>query len=88
MPRSKLSGPNTEVVLDANLDVVTLKGREAVSEDPEGHSLPWYPKPALRTALLQDSCTHSRAFVRCLFLPTEEPFCRSAAGAEPGSWSW
>ena len=55
-PRVDSDPSNTEVVLDANLEVVTLKGREAVSEDPEGHSLPWYPKPALRTARV---CTHS-----------------------------
>ncbi|CAE7434420.1 NXN [Symbiodinium sp. CCMP2456] len=46
----KVDGIPSLVVLDANLEVVTLKGRDAVSEDPEGHSLPWYPKPVQNLA--------------------------------------
>jgi len=33
------------VILDAELNLVTKDGRAAVSGDPEGAELPWYPKP-------------------------------------------
>ncbi len=35
-----------EVILDSDFNVVTLKGREAVDNDPVGNELPWYPKAA------------------------------------------
>eukprot|EP00435_Cladocopium_sp_Y103_P073094 s242_g42.t1 len=41
----KVQGIPSLVVLDADYNVVTLKGRDAVTADPTGAELPWYPKP-------------------------------------------
>lgn len=32
------------VVLDENNNLITVKGRNAVAEDPEGHNFPWIPQ--------------------------------------------
>jgi len=42
--------PSAQVVLDADYNVVTLKGRDAVTADPTGAELPWHPKPVIWTA--------------------------------------
>jgi len=41
----KVEGIPTLVILDEELKVVNADGRSAVSSDPEGAELPWYPKP-------------------------------------------
>lgn len=41
----KVQGIPSLVVLDADYNVVTLKGRDAVTADPTGAELPWHPKP-------------------------------------------
>mmetsp|Transcript_52676 Transcript_52676/g.105754 ORF Transcript_52676/g.105754 Transcript_52676/m.105754 type:complete len:419 (-) Transcript_52676:37-1293(-) len=40
-----VSGIPTVVILDSELNVVTKDGRSAVSGDPEGLEMPWFPKP-------------------------------------------
>lgn len=41
----KVSGIPVLVVLDKDLEVVTMNGRSAVTKDPEGREFPWHPKP-------------------------------------------
>lgn len=41
----KVQGIPSLVVLDADYNVVTLKGRDEVTADPTGAELPWHPKP-------------------------------------------
>eukprot|EP00439_Symbiodinium_sp_Y106_P049327 s1515_g6.t1 len=69
----KVDGIPSLVVLDANLEVVTLKGRGAVSEDPEGHSLPWYPKPVQNLAAGPGDIED---------VPTVVVFCESSGKSE------
>mmetsp|Transcript_69636 Transcript_69636/g.167115 ORF Transcript_69636/g.167115 Transcript_69636/m.167115 type:complete len:479 (-) Transcript_69636:266-1702(-) len=40
-----VSGIPSLVVLDSELNVVTKDGRGAISADPEGLEMPWFPKP-------------------------------------------
>merc|ERR1712099_172683 len=41
----KVNGIPSLVILDSALNTITLEGRSAVSADPEGVDMPWYPKP-------------------------------------------
>merc|ERR1711972_519288 len=41
----KVSGIPSLVILDPALNTITTDGRSAVSADPEGLEMPWYPKP-------------------------------------------
>lgn len=41
----KVNGIPSLVILDSELNVVTTDGRSAVSADPEGVDMPWWPKP-------------------------------------------
>eukprot|EP00931_Biecheleriopsis_adriatica_P021436 TRINITY_DN1400_c0_g1_i1.p1 TRINITY_DN1400_c0_g1~~TRINITY_DN1400_c0_g1_i1.p1 ORF type:complete len:477 (+),score=130.60 TRINITY_DN1400_c0_g1_i1:81-1511(+) len=41
----KVQGIPSLVILDSELNTVTTEGRGAVSADPEGLEMPWYPKP-------------------------------------------
>lgn len=40
-----VSGIPALVIIDKDGSVVTTEGRSAISSDPEGDDLPWYPKP-------------------------------------------
>lgn len=40
-----VEGIPTLVILDGDLNLISTDGREAVSQDPTGKELPWYPKP-------------------------------------------
>merc|ERR1712050_6523 len=41
----KVNGIPSLVILDPALNTITSDGRSAVSADPEGVEMPWYPKP-------------------------------------------
>ena len=40
-----IAGIPTLIILDKEGNVITSKGREAVSKDPNGNKFPWSPTP-------------------------------------------
>merc|ERR1712113_736997 len=43
----KVSGIPSLVILDPEGQIITIDGRSAVMEDPEGKNFPWKPKPLI-----------------------------------------
>jgi len=40
-----VSGIPALIILDSELNIITKEGRGAISSDPEGNEMPWFPKP-------------------------------------------
>jgi len=94
-----VSGIPSLVILDADFNTVTKDGRAAVSADPEGLQMPWFPKPVANlkagpgdindvpTVLLfceASSAEEQKSFEACL-LPVAERYIAKAkaSGDDP-----